>query len=74
MNSPPGPDLLRVAMIAQARSRGLTWAQIGSVLSGGVSADPRLAKRDAKRLARKASRQAVLALREPDDTLHSPAS
>jgi hypothetical protein len=50
-------DLLTVAAIDHARKAGATWAQIGSVLSGGESRDPKLAKKRAKAMARQAQRR-----------------
>jgi hypothetical protein len=47
-------DIRLVAMIAQARQQGLTWAQIGSVTVG--RRDPKAAKSHARRLARRVSR------------------
>jgi hypothetical protein len=58
-------DVLTAAMIATARARGLTWGQIGSVLLGG-DRNPKLAKKHAKALARKANRKAALMLAEED--------
>ena len=58
----PAESILRAARIAEARAAGLTWAQIGSVLSGGTDRNPKLAKKRAKAIRREASRQAVLML------------
>lgn len=53
-------DTVMCGLIAAARAGGLTWAQIGSVITG--SRDPRLAKAHAKRLARSANRKAAAAI------------
>jgi hypothetical protein len=52
-------DVLMVGMIAQAKERGVTWAQIGSVLVG--RADGKLAKKAARTLARDANRRLLAA-------------
>ena len=57
-------QILTAGMIAQARDAGLTWAQIGSVLSGGTERNPKLAKKRAKAIAREANRRAALMLSE----------
>jgi hypothetical protein len=58
------PQILTAGMIAEARSAGLTWAQIGSVLSGGTERNPKLAKKRAKAIAREANRKAAALLGE----------
>ena len=47
-------DLTRLRLLAEARANGASWAAIGRTLGK----DPKVAKRDAKRLARKTSRAA----------------
>ena len=52
-------DVLMVGMVAQAKARGVTWAQIGSVLVGRP--DGKLAKKAARALARDANRRLLAA-------------
>lgn len=58
MDPPDEHDLLMTGMIAAARSRGLTWAQIGSVFNKG-DRNPKLAKKQAKAIRRRALRAAA---------------
>ena len=53
------PDVLKVALIAQARQGGATWADVGGALLG--RRDGKLAKRYAKGLARAAERKLLSA-------------
>jgi hypothetical protein len=64
-------DLVMVRLIAEAKARGVSWAQIGSVLCG--TPNGKLAKRYAKNLAKSAQQKllvtgiALAALEEGDD-------
>lgn len=60
----PDTDILTAGMIAEARAQGLTWAQIGTVLSGGKVTSPKLAKKRAHAIAREANRRAAAMLAE----------
>jgi hypothetical protein len=60
MSQPAEHDVRLVAMIAEARKRGLTWAQIGSATIGRP--DPKAAKNHARKLARRANKAAALML------------
>ena len=55
------PALGEVAMIAEARRRGLTWNQVALAIG---CPDGKTAKAKAKRLARAAQKAAVSAMRE----------
>ena len=55
----PAASLARLALIAEARERGITWSAIGATMFGGASGNA--AKATAKRLARDANRALVAA-------------
>lgn len=60
MSQPSGEhDLALVAMVTEAKARGLTWAQIGSALIGRP--DARAAKNHFRKAARRASTAAASA-------------
>lgn len=60
-NGTPGliADVARIALITEARERGITWAAIGATMFDGASG--KAAKAAAKRLARDANRELVAA-------------
>ena len=65
MTSPASLDAAvdRLRLIAEARSRGATWAQIGA----GLKMTAREAKREVHRLERRTRRQFLIAAQARDD-------